>query len=183
MAFVERPPAITLVVARDVPPPGLGDTFFASTALAYRALPHALRRRLSGLRVRMCALHEQFRYRGCACSACTAIYCLSGLQTFLFHMRFARRSNRAVVLQNQQLAALHRSTVGFASDANDESSSQDPLKDDSTPHQWVHPLIRTHPVRRRVHLSQKRGDPPRSHFARYSDISPRATPYKFWRGS
>ena len=44
------PPALTTLYAVELPPQG-GDTEFANTALAYAALPEAIKRRIAGLRV------------------------------------------------------------------------------------------------------------------------------------
>jgi len=44
------PPMLTMLRAVEVPPEG-GDTEFANTALAYDALPEAMKRRIAGLRV------------------------------------------------------------------------------------------------------------------------------------
>ena len=44
------PPALTTLYAVELPPQG-GDTEFANTALAYAALPEAMKRRIAGLRV------------------------------------------------------------------------------------------------------------------------------------
>lgn len=53
-AFLERPPAISLLYGVDVPPVG-GDTWFASTQLAWRFLSEAFQQVISGLRVHMSA--------------------------------------------------------------------------------------------------------------------------------
>jgi alpha-ketoglutarate-dependent taurine dioxygenase len=51
-AFLERPPAISMLHAREVPPYG-GDTIWANAALAYRMLSPRMREMIDGLRVRM----------------------------------------------------------------------------------------------------------------------------------
>lgn len=51
-AFLERPPAISTLFAKEVPPYG-GDTIWANAALAYRMLSDRMREMLEGLRVHM----------------------------------------------------------------------------------------------------------------------------------
>lgn len=51
-AFLERPPAISMLYARQVPPYG-GDTIWANAALAYRMLSPGMREMIDGLRVHM----------------------------------------------------------------------------------------------------------------------------------
>jgi taurine dioxygenase len=51
-AFLERPPAITVLRSVEVPPVG-GDTMWANTALAYRALSPTMQELLAPLRVHM----------------------------------------------------------------------------------------------------------------------------------
>jgi taurine dioxygenase len=51
-AFLQQPPAIALLFARDVPPWG-GDTIWANAALAYRALSDRMREMIEGLGVKM----------------------------------------------------------------------------------------------------------------------------------
>jgi alpha-ketoglutarate-dependent taurine dioxygenase len=48
--YQPAPPMLTTLYAVEVPPSG-GDTEFANTALAYEALPEAMKRRIAGLRV------------------------------------------------------------------------------------------------------------------------------------
>jgi alpha-ketoglutarate-dependent taurine dioxygenase len=51
-AFLERPPAISMLYAREVPPYG-GDTIWANAALAHRLLSPRMREIIDGLRVHM----------------------------------------------------------------------------------------------------------------------------------
>lgn len=51
-AFLERPPAIAMLYAREVPPYG-GDTIWADAALAHRSLSPRMREMIDGLQVRM----------------------------------------------------------------------------------------------------------------------------------
>lgn len=51
-AFLDRPPSISTLFAKEVPPYG-GDTIWANAALAYRMLSERMREMIDGLRVRM----------------------------------------------------------------------------------------------------------------------------------
>ena len=51
-AFLDRPPSISTLIAKEVPPYG-GDTIWANAALAYRMLSERMREMIDGLRVRM----------------------------------------------------------------------------------------------------------------------------------
>lgn len=53
-AFLPRPPAISILYGKDVPPVG-GDTWFASTALAYKFLSDIMKQVLGPLEVHMSA--------------------------------------------------------------------------------------------------------------------------------
>lgn len=53
-AFLERPPALSILNAREVPPWG-GDTWWTNTALAWRALTDTMRSMIEPLRVHMSA--------------------------------------------------------------------------------------------------------------------------------
>jgi taurine dioxygenase len=53
MTYVDEPPMGAMLYALEVPPSG-GDTYWANMALAYEALPEALKRRIEGLR----AVHD-----------------------------------------------------------------------------------------------------------------------------
>jgi alpha-ketoglutarate-dependent taurine dioxygenase len=52
--FLERPPAVTILFGRDIPPYG-GDTMWANTALSYAFLSDTMKEMLRPLRVRMSA--------------------------------------------------------------------------------------------------------------------------------